>query len=166
MCEVALPYCTIRYTVYLLVISHGGSYALKDVPNCLQCKMSARIGFLWYFCFRIVFLLASLAWSTANWSYLYIEHARNTYDNSFATDWQASLRFMAGSENLAGFYMFIVQRIFLKGQPSLYLALLCRLSWFVSGHCFGISQGQVLVGTRVKSCIEQGYMRSVEVWWS
>ena len=120
----------------------------------------------WYFCFRIVFLLASLAWSTANWSYLYIEHARNTYDNSFATDWQASLRFMAGSENLAGFYMFIVQRIFLKGQPSLYLALLCRLSWFVSGHCFGISQGQVLVGTRVKSCIEQGYMRSVEVWWS
>jgi len=22
------------------------------------------------------------------------------------------------------------------------------------------------VGTRVKSCIEQGYMRSVEVWWS
>lgn len=29
---------------------------------------------------------------------------------------------------------------------------------------FGISQGQVLVGTRVKSCIEQGYMRSDVAW--
>jgi hypothetical protein len=40
--------------------------------------------------FFLIFLLASLAGSTANGSYLYVEHARNTCDYSFATDRQAS----------------------------------------------------------------------------
>jgi hypothetical protein len=73
---------------------------------------------------------------------------------------------MAGSENLAGFYMFIVQRIFLKRQPSLYLALLASYLDLCLVIVLAFSLGQVLVGTRVKSCIEQGYMRSVEVLWS